>query len=168
MDKLGIEPSLLLAQVVNFLIIVVVLTKLLYKPILTALEKRRKEIEKGIALTEKMQQEDIKLQEKKQRIVDEARSEALTIIDEAKKQGSVAGKEITAQAHRDAQEIITRAKAENEKLRHSLEKDIRRQTVELAALMAKRLLTQVLTAEDKHKIIEKHLRELSSEKQEVS
>jgi F-type H+-transporting ATPase subunit b len=168
MDKLGIQPSLLFAQVVNFSIIVVVLAKLLYKPILTALEKRKKEIEKGLALTEKLEQEEAKLNEKRERVLGEARNEALAIVEEAKKQGKSAEKEIVAQAHHEAQEIIARARTENEKLRSALEKDIRRQTVELASTMAKWLLSQTLTGEDKHTIIEKHLRELTSGKQEVT
>ena len=46
MEKLGIEPVLLAAQIVNFLVILVVLQKLLYKPILGMLEKRKREITK--------------------------------------------------------------------------------------------------------------------------
>ena len=42
MEKLGIEPQLLLAQLVNFGIIIFVLSKFLYKPILDMLEKRKK------------------------------------------------------------------------------------------------------------------------------
>lgn len=47
MEQLGIEPQLLLAQLVNFLIILFVLSKLLYKPILGMIEKRKKEIAEG-------------------------------------------------------------------------------------------------------------------------
>lgn len=50
MEQLGIDAKLLVAQMVNFLIIVFVLSKILYKPILTMLDKRRKEIEKRIAV----------------------------------------------------------------------------------------------------------------------
>jgi len=56
MEKLGIEPTLLLAQILNFLIIAFVLTKILYKPILQLLDKRKKTIEEGLRLTQKMQE----------------------------------------------------------------------------------------------------------------
>lgn len=168
MEQLGIQPSLLLAQIINFSIIVIVLTKLLYKPILEALEKRRKEIEKGVTLTQKMQEEEEKLQQKKKRLIEEARGESLTIIEDARIQAKEVEKEVIAQAHRDAREVMNRAKADTDKLRLALEKDIRRQTVEFASLMAKRIISQALSPEDKHKIIEKHLRELVSKQEEAS
>ena len=166
MEQLGIQPSLLLAQIINFSIIVIVLSKLLYTPILTMLEKRRKEIEKALILTQKMEEEEAKLAVKKQRLVDDARKEAQGIIEEARNQAKSAEREIIEQAHSDARSVIQRAKSDVDTLRQEMEKDVRRQSVELAGLMAKRLITQVLSSEDKHKIIEKHLRELTARKNE--
>ena len=54
MEKLGIEPILLLTQVINFTILVVVLTKFLYKPILKMLDERKKKIEEGLTLSREM------------------------------------------------------------------------------------------------------------------
>ena len=87
MEQLGIEPKLLLAQIVNFLIIVFVLSKVLYKPVLSMLEKRRKEIAEGLAISDRMRLEEEKFQEKKAARLEVARKEAKTIIEEAKKRG---------------------------------------------------------------------------------
>ena len=46
MEQLGIEPKLLAAQLVNFSIILFVLTKLLYTPILSILEKRKSRLKR--------------------------------------------------------------------------------------------------------------------------
>ena len=90
MEKLGIEPSLLLAQIVNFVIIMVVLTKILYTPILGMLEKRKKEIEESLAIRERLRVEEEKMQVRKEKLLSEARKEARAILDEAKKQGKEA------------------------------------------------------------------------------
>ena len=84
MEQLGIEPKLLAAQLVNFSIILFVLTKLLYTPILSILEKRKKQIEEGLLLTEKMKAEEIKMEEKKEKLLDQARKDAHVIIEEGK------------------------------------------------------------------------------------
>ncbi|MCL4200616.1 F0F1 ATP synthase subunit B, partial [Patescibacteria group bacterium] len=110
MEKLGIEPSLLLAQVVNFLVIMVVLQKLLYKPILTMLEKRKKEIAEGLHLTQKMREEEERLKEKQEKALAKAREDALQIIEDAKKQAKETEKELVAEAHTQAAAIIARAK----------------------------------------------------------
>lgn len=162
MEQLGIEPALLLAQIVNFCIIVFVLTKLLYKPILTMLEKRKKEIEEGLVLTQKMREEDEKLTVKRTKLLDQARKEAQEVITEARKQGQSAEKDLLDQAHKEAGEILEKGRAEVARVRESMEKEVRETAVTLSVAMAKRLLSSALTSTDQHKIIEKHLKELES------
>ena len=48
LTKLGIDLKLLVAQIVNFLILLLVLYKFAYGPIVAMLEKRQKKIEKGL------------------------------------------------------------------------------------------------------------------------
>ena len=164
MEKLGIEPSLLLAQIVNFSIIVLVLAKLLYKPVLAMLEKRRREIADGVALTQKLREEEEKLKEKKQKLVEEARKEGQALMEEARKQMKEEEKEVLAAAHQDAGRIIEKGREEVVRMRQTMESDLQRSAVELAELMTKRLLASVLTSEDKHKVLAKHIRDLGAMK----
>ncbi len=160
MEKLGIEPSLLLAQIINFSIIVVVLTKFLYTPILGMLAKRKKEIEEGLAITERLRAEEEKLGDRREKLLSEARKEARVILEDAKKQGKDVGGEIVAAAHSEAQEIIKKAKQEVLATHESLSGNIREEAVTLAASMAKRLIAGVLSPADQHKLIAKQLKEL--------
>lgn len=157
MEKLGIEPSLLLAQIINFAIIVVVLTKLLYTPILEMLAKRKKEIEEGLAITERMRAEEEKLVARKEKLLSEARKEARIILEDAKKQGKDVERDIVSAAHKEAGEIIEKAKREAQATHEALAGDIQREAVELAGAMAKRLVSAVLTSADQHTLIAKHL-----------
>jgi F-type H+-transporting ATPase subunit b len=160
MEQLGIEPKLLLAQIINFAIIIFVLSKLLFKPILGMLDKRRKEIEDGLALTEKMRVEEEKMSVKRAKMIEESRKEARTIIDEARARAHDEEKEIVAHAHDEAQEIIEKGKLEAQRVKGEMEKDVRGQAVTLAEAMASKLLTGVLSSDDQHKILRSHLKEL--------
>ena len=162
MDKLGIEPKLLIAQIINFSIIVMVLSKLLYKPILTMLEKRKKEIAEGLQLTEKMREEEEKFQQKKAKMLETTRKEAQQIIEEARKQAKEEEKEIIADAHTQVEHMLQKGKAEIELQREHMEKEVHQSAVELAVAMRKRLLGSVLSNEDKHKLIQRHIKELES------
>ena len=162
MDKLGIEPKLLLGQIVNFTIIMVVLSKFLYKPILDMLEKRKQEIAKGLELTEKMKDEEEKLMVKKQKMLEVARKEASDILDEARKQAKEEEKDIIATAHKDADAIVLKGKADAEALRVTMEKSVEQSAIALAVSISERLLTGVLSADDKHKLIAKHIKQLES------
>lgn len=160
MEQLGIEPNLLLAQIVNFLIIFFVLSKLLYKPILGMLEKRKKEIAAGLELTEKMRAEEEKMNARKEKMLDEARKEARDIVEAGKKEADAQGHEIIEAAHTQAQGIIAKGKDDVVELRAGMEKDVRRAAVDIAEAMTKQLLSQVLSASDQHKLIQIHMKEL--------
>lgn len=160
MDQLGIEPNLLLAQIVNFLIIFFVLSKFLYKPILGMLEKRKKEIAAGLELTEKMREEEEKMNVRKDKVFEEARKEARLIVESGKKEADSQGKEIIAAAHVQAQAVIAKGKVDVESLRTNMEKDVRQAAVGIAEAMTKQLLTKILSPADQHKLIQKHLTEL--------
>jgi F-type H+-transporting ATPase subunit b len=161
MEKLGIEPSLLLAQIINFAIIVVVLSKLLYRPVLAMLEKRKREIEEGLAITERMRQEEEKLGMRREKLLADARREARVILDEAKKQGEQTRHEIVDAAHKESWEIVQKAKREVQAEHEALEGAIQKEAVELATIMTKRLIASVLSSQDQHTLIEKHLKELA-------
>lgn len=161
MEQLGIEPQLLLAQIVNFLIIFFVLSKLLYKPIMGMIEKRKKEIAEGLALTDKMKLAEEKWKEKEEKLLSEARREARNIVELGEKEGDEAKKEIVAAARKEAEEIVLKGKADVESLRDNMQKDVRTAAVELATAMTKRLVSGALTTADQHKLIAKQLKDLS-------
>lgn len=160
MEQLGIEPNLLLAQIVNFLIILFVLSRLLYKPILGMLEKRKKEIAAGLELTQKLREEEEKMTIRKEKLMEEARREARNIVEAGNKEAEAQAKEIIENAHTQEHGIIAKGKEEVVVIRSNMEKDVRRAAVDIAVAMTKQLLSQVFSQTDQHKLIQKHLKEL--------
>lgn len=149
-----------MAQIVNFAILVVVLTKLLYRPILGMLAKRKKEIAEGLAITERMRLEEEKLGERREKLLAQARGEARVILEDAKSQAKDAERAIMEAAHKEAAAVIEKAKGDARSAHDALAGAIRREAVDLAAAMAKRLVAGALTSADQHKLIEKHLKAL--------
>lgn len=160
MEALGIEPKLLLAQVVNFLIIVAVLNVLLYKPILSMLEKRKKEIEEGLEYTEKMRRENEVIEQKKAKIIAESRTEGQEIIREAQKHAKVEEKQILEEARIAAEDIIEKGKLTAQREKESMLKDVRKNAVDLAILISKRLLSESVSPDLQHKILAKHIKQI--------
>ena len=82
----GIDPILLGAQVVNFLIVLFILRKFLYKPILETLQKRRDKISEGLRITEevRVRLEKVILEEKT--ILTKAHAQGKKLIEDAKKE----------------------------------------------------------------------------------
>jgi len=74
MEKLGINPVLIITQIINFLIVFFLLTKLLYKPILAMLEKRKQQVVATNELQVHLEQEKGHMQEEKKKIIKEPKS----------------------------------------------------------------------------------------------
>ena len=162
MEQLGIEPSLLLAQIVNFSIIAFILTKVLYKPVLRMLEERKKKIEEGLALAEKMQTAEEQIKQKEASMLERARIDAHELIEEAKKQAKHEEKEIIEQARKEASRIVERGKLEAQNHRKAMDDQIRKEAIELAVVMSRRLLSEVLTESEQHRVLSKHIEKLNT------
>ena len=162
MDKLGIEPSLFIAQLINVTIIMVLLNWLMYKPILGMLEKRKKKIQEGLELTEKMRLEWEKMDEKKAKLMEEARIDALKLIEEAKKQAKSEEHVVLEETRKKSDDMIEKAKREIAELKLSMDKQVRREAVALAVEMTKRILGNVMSKELQHTIVRKQMKDLES------
>ena len=159
MEQLGIQPVQLLAQILNFLILAFVLSKFLYKPILTTLENRRKKIQEGLEYTQKLKLELEKNEKKRQEIILKAKEEAKKIIEEGKKAGRGIEKEIVEKAHRQASEIIEKAKKDLEMERLVMQKQLKAQTVDVAKTWVEAVLRKVLNKKTQKSIVQKTIKE---------
>lgn len=82
--EFGVNPIMLVAQIINFLIILIVLKKFLYKPVLDMIKKRQEEIESGLDNTEKTRLALDKALEEEKNILQKAQERAGKIISLAK------------------------------------------------------------------------------------
>lgn len=165
MEQLGIEPIQLLTQVFNFVVMVVLLTKFLYKPILKALEARKKKIAEGLEYAEKMQQEAEKNEKKRQEIIDKAKEEARKIIEESKKTGKQVETEIINKAQQEASLILVKARETLTQEREEMERQLRVKTVEIAQGWVSVVLGKVLGGKTQTAIINKKIQELAKLKE---
>ncbi len=126
--QFGIEVKSLIEQIFNFVILLVILQKLLYKPLIDILEKRKKDIEDSAKKLENIEKKSQELKEKTEDDLADAREKSQEIIARAEKQASETRKKAQAEAHEQANEIISHAKksieAEKESLIDSVQKEI--------------------------------------------
>ena len=85
----GIDWKLLAAQVVNFAILLFLLKRFAYKPILGMLKKRREEIEKGLKFTKDAETKLNLIGEEREEVLKTARQEALKIVGDAEHTGRI-------------------------------------------------------------------------------
>lgn len=122
LGKFGINPILLAAQIVNFLIILFIVKKFALKPILTVLKNREKTIKEGLEQAEEAKKLLQDTENREREILRKAQLEAKELLEEAKKHrddvlkdAEVATREQTEKMLREAKEQITLETKEAEK-----------------------------------------------------
>ncbi|MBO9383099.1 MAG: F0F1 ATP synthase subunit B, partial [Roseiflexus sp.] len=119
MEKLGINWGLLIAQLINVIFVVWLLTTFLYRPILNMLNQRTSRIQEGLQDAEKVKEQLANAKRDYDAELAKARQEAAAILAQAQERARAQAAEIIAQAHRDAEKIRSDAlaQAEQERLR---------------------------------------------------
>lgn len=161
LSDFGVQPIFLAAQVVNFLVLLFILKKLLYGPILKVLSQRRKriedslknaeEIERKLAETEEQAEKNIaKTLQESQKILDETNTAAKQILDEANK----AAEGILLKAADNAGKIVEREK-------ELLMQEVRGNVAGLVALVFEKVTGKKIIERNQKEIIEKEVKNLS-------
>lgn len=83
-EQFGIQPILLLAQIVNFLVLLFILNKLLYKPLLKVLSDRKQKIEESLKNSERIEQKLVEISQEEEKRILKAAAEGEKIIKQAR------------------------------------------------------------------------------------
>ncbi|RLC78424.1 MAG: ATP synthase F0 subunit B [Chloroflexi bacterium] len=162
MEGLGIDWKSLALQVVNFLLLLFILYKFLYNPILNTLKARQERIQKGLEEAEKAQQKVAEAQAEAERILEEAKQRSQEILAQVTQQGEKMREEILAQAREEARRMIEKAREEIKRERELALAEVRRQAIDLAVLTARKIVGQALDEQAHHRLISEFLSQLDN------
>ena len=151
LEKLGIEWKVIIAQIINFSLLLAILYFFLYKPILNVLEKRRKKIKKSLkeadAINKRMENVRLEIEEK----IIKSEKEATQVIKNTK-----------IQMDKDRERIRREAIAEAGKIKKEAKEAIRQEKKALISEAKKELGELVITLSEK--VIKKNLQDTDQEK----
>lgn len=149
----GLDPILLAAQIVNFLILLYLLNRFFFKRVIAFLKAREEKITAGLQASQKGEELLEKAKVHQKEILKQAREEGELFIREAKKTADVEGKKLIENAKNQAQKIIEEAKVEIEQEKEKTKRELAQATTKIAIEILQRLLTRVITVEGQRKIM---------------
>lgn len=156
----GVQPILLLAQVVNFFVLLILLKKFLYKPILQVLEKRKETIAQSLKNAQEIEAKLLKTEEDREKKLTQAANEAKETIDEATK--AAAG--IIAEAHLRAQNNIEEMIAKGQEAivleREKMQSELKGEVSELVGKSVAKVLEGLLDKGTQKKISDQAIKNL--------
>lgn len=156
----GVQPILLLAQIVNFAILLYLLKRFLYKPILKVLEERRQKVETSMKQAEEIQERFDETTKKQEEILDKSRSDASKIIENAKEEAKTLAKTIQKEAKDATEATIKRAQEALELEKQKMISDAKNQIVGVVAAATEKVVAKTLKPQDKEQLVKEAIKEI--------
>ena len=158
LTKLGIDWKLLIAQIVNFLVLLFVLWKFAYGPVLAMLDKRQKKIEKGLKDADEAHKKLAESEEKQKEILRKARTEAKDIVEKAYIQAEKSKSEIAGEAKKQSDKIIANAKDQIEQEKNKMITEVKSEIGSLVVAATEKIIGEKMDSEKDKKLIEESLK----------
>lgn len=157
LTKLGIDGRLLIAQIINFLVLLFILYKVLYKPVLKVLDERQKKIETSLKHAKQIEKNLFESQGEKEKILTEARNEAGKVIAESRETAEKLRNDLTNKAKEEVADILEQGKKQLESDKEVMFKELKNEVASMVTIATEKLLKErVNEAVDKN-VIEKNL-----------
>ncbi len=166
MEGLGINLPTLLAQIVNFAILLGLLYLVAYKPIMRILDERSRKIKESMEQTEAIKEQAAHAEEEVGKRLDAAAKEGQEIISRAMRTGEEARRRAQQEARQEAESIITRARVEIQRERDEAVDELRKEFADLAILAAGKVIDRALDKKAHRQLIDKTLEESTTLKKD--
>lgn len=147
-------------QIINFLILLYLLNRFMFKPILARLDERGEKISKGLEDAEAAARDRELARAEREAAVSEARKEANEMIARANKIAEDTRNEILTEARTEAEKVSTRAREEIVAEKDRAMAEIRGQVAELALAAAGKLIRHEMDDKAQRRLVEEFLAEV--------
>jgi F-type H+-transporting ATPase subunit b len=157
-----VDPGLYIWTIVTFVLLVLLLAKFAWRPLLEALERRQEAIRKSLDEARQAKQELGRLHEESARILAQARAEADAIISRTRADAVRAGEELKQKARADAENIVKHAEREIQLETSRALQKVRQEAVDISIDIASKIIQRNLSREDNERLIAETLQEIQA------
>lgn len=147
-------------QIVAILILFILLSYILYEPVRKILNDRKERVAKDIADAKKDRKQADQYRTEYEAKLKNIDKEADLILSEARKKALERENEIVADAKAEAQRIIAHANQEAELEKKKAKDEVKQQIIEVASLMAGKIVAVSLDEAKQNALIEETLKEM--------
>lgn len=156
--NLGIDIKLLAAQMINFVLLLLILKRFAYQPMLRLMDERATKIEKGLKDAEAAERKLRSIEEEEKSILADARQEAKGLLAEADKAAKERDAVSVAATESRVQKLLSDAEAKLEDDRVRMIEDAKRELSETVMSAVEKILREKVDAAKESELIAKHLR----------
>jgi len=165
-EGLGINLPVLVTQVVTFVILLVLLRFVAYKPLMRMLDERSQKVKESMEQAEAVKEQSANAEEEVRKQLVEANREGQERITKAVKAGEEVKQKAQEDAKQEAEALINRARSEIQRERDEAIGSVRREFADLTIMAAGKVIDRSLDKEQHRELIEKVLEESSTRENE--
>jgi len=159
------DPGLFIWTIVTFLVLLALLAKFAWRPLLQALESRQERIRKSLEDAERARQELERLQQESAKIMQQARIEAESIVTQTRADAERLREELKQKAKNEADNILRNAQQQIQLQTRQAIQQIRHEVADIAVLLASKLIERNIAKEDNARLIDDTLKQIEVTKQ---
>ena len=165
-EGLGINTPVLITQVVTFIILLVILRFVAYKPLMRMLDERSKRVQESMEQADSVKEQAAHAEEEVKKQLAEASREGQERIARAAKAGEDMKQKAQDEAKQEAETLLNRARSEIQRERDDAIGSVRREFADLTVLAAGKVIDETLDKDKHRELIDKVLEEGSTKKEE--
>ena len=158
---LSVNVGLAFWTTLTFIILVLLLTKFAWKPILNALKQREDVIKESLEQAEKAKDEAKKILAENQNNLAQAEEESRKIIEQSRVYAENLKEQMMKDSKEQAKKIIEEATAEIDRKKNAAFDELKNQIAEISVQAAEKILRENLDAEKNKKIVDKYISDIS-------
>ena len=155
-----VEPGLFIWTILVFVVLLTLLKKFAWGPLLAALEERQEGIRKSLDDAAQARKELEQVQEESNRLVAKARADADAIIAASRADALKLQEELRAKARLEAEGIVKNAEREIQQQTTQSLAQIREEAVDLSLSIASKLIQRNLSKKDNETLIQDTLKQI--------
>lgn len=150
----------ILIQAINFLILIFLLSKFLFKPLTKFLADRSAGIAKSLAEAKAAHEAAAKVQEEFQARMRETQREIAAVREQGQREAEAERERLVQASRAEAERLVVQAKAEIEAEAKRAKASLREEAAGIALAAAERLLGRSVTGDDQKRLAEQYVRDL--------
>jgi F-type H+-transporting ATPase subunit b len=159
MEGLGISLPTLLAQIINFVILLGLMYLVAYRPIMRMFDERSRKIKESVEQTELIKEQAAHAEEEAEKRIEVASKEGQELVSRAARTGEEIRQQSQQEAKKDAESLIARARAEIQRERDEAIDELRHEFADLTIMAAEKVIDRSLDKAAHRQLIDKVLKE---------
>ena len=156
------DPGLFIWTILTFLVLVALLARFAWRPLMEALDRRQATIVKALEDAQRAQQELQRLQRESAEMMAAARSEAEAIVSRSRSDAEALREELKQKARAEAAGIVKNAERQIQLETARAVQQIRQEAVDLSVAIASKILRRQVSKEDNEGLIEETLKQVET------